>query len=115
MSEEQEVKDVSKEIPQEGDFKMKRKPGRPKKLVNKKEETTKVDLNKKEDDAVQKQSTEKVDVDAKSSDGGKMGEAHVESSKPAKQLPGERKQIERKNTKTIRTTLFMHLGIRLQG
>lgn len=99
MSEEQEVKDVSKEIPQEGDFKMKRKPGRPKKLVNKKEETTKVDLNKKEDDAVQKQSTEKVDVDAKSSDGGKMGEAHVESSKPAKQ--GEEKQEEVKEDKPV--------------
>jgi len=84
MSEEK-VKDVTEKVPEEGEFKMKRKPGRPKKLVDKKEETTKVDLNKKEENAVQEQSTEKVDVDAKSTDGGTMGETHVESKQPAEQ------------------------------
>jgi len=39
-------------VPQEGEFKMKKKPGRPKKLTNKKE-PVKLDLTKKEEDAVQ--------------------------------------------------------------
>lgn len=45
---------MSKEeqAPQEGEFKMKKKPGRPKKL-NKTDEPVKLDLTKKEDDAVQ--------------------------------------------------------------
>ena len=39
-------------VPQEGEFKMKKKPGRPKK-INKTSEPVKLDLTKKEDDAVQ--------------------------------------------------------------
>lgn len=49
-------------IPQEGEFKMKKKPGRPKKLANKKVETPKMDLNKKEEDAIQTQETSDSDV-----------------------------------------------------
>jgi hypothetical protein len=33
-------------IPQEGEFKMKKKPGRPKKLANKKLETPKIEIKK---------------------------------------------------------------------
>jgi hypothetical protein len=51
------------EVKQEGDFKIKKKPGRPRKL-NKKDETIKVDLSKKEEekkeDAVQEQTTDEV-------------------------------------------------------
>jgi len=43
-------------IPQEGEFKMKKKPGRPKKLVNKKQETPKIEF-KKEDNADTESST----------------------------------------------------------
>ena len=49
------------EVKQEGDFKIKKKPGRPRKLT-KKDETLKGDLSKKEEDkkeenAVQEQTT----------------------------------------------------------
>ena len=47
-------------VPQEGEFKMKKKPGRPKKLTTKKE-PVKLDLTKKEDDAVQELQTGNVD------------------------------------------------------
>ena len=53
---------MSEEVKQEGDFKIKKKPGRPKKLTNK-GETIKVDLSKKEEkveDAVQEQTTDEV-------------------------------------------------------
>ena len=39
-------------VPQEGEFKMKKKPGRPRKL-NKTDEPVKLDLTKKEENAVQ--------------------------------------------------------------
>ena len=48
------------EVPQEGEFKMKKKPGRPRKLTSQKE-PVKLDLNKaKEKDAVPEQKTEEV-------------------------------------------------------
>lgn len=50
---------MSEEVKQEGDFKMKKKKGRPRKLTSQ-SETVKVDLSKKEEDAVQEPSTEKV-------------------------------------------------------
>ncbi|MAO66768.1 hypothetical protein, partial [Idiomarina sp.] len=52
---------MSETVKQEGDFKIKKKPGRPKKL-NKKDEPIKVDLSKKEEDAVQEQTTDEVPV-----------------------------------------------------
>jgi len=88
-----EVKNKTEEVPQEGEFKMKRKPGRPKKLTQKKDEVTKVEL-KKEENAVQESSTEKMDVDGKSTDGGKMGETHVESSKPSTESQEVEKEEE---------------------
>ena len=53
---------MSEQVKQEGDFKIKKKPGRPKKL-NKKNETVKLDLTKKEEvkDAVSESSTVHVD------------------------------------------------------
>jgi hypothetical protein len=53
---------MSKEVKEEGSFKIKKKPGRPKKLTNN-GETIKVDLSKKEEkveDAVQEQTTDEV-------------------------------------------------------
>ena len=54
---------MAEEVKSEGAFKVKKKPGRPKKL-NKKEEPVKVDLSKKEEetkqDAVQEQTTDEV-------------------------------------------------------
>jgi len=53
---------MSEEVKEEGSFKIKKKPGRPKKLT-KKGETIKVDLSKKEEkveDAVQEQTTDEV-------------------------------------------------------
>ena len=50
---------MSEEVKEEGSFKIKKKPGRPKKLT-KQQETIKVDLSKKEEDAVQEQTTDEV-------------------------------------------------------
>ena len=53
---------MSEKVKEEGSFKVKKKPGRPKKLTNK-GETIKVDLSKKEEkveDAVQEQTTDEV-------------------------------------------------------
>ena len=50
---------MSEEVKQEGDFKIKKKKGRPRKLTSQ-NETVKVDLNKKEEDAVQEQTTDEV-------------------------------------------------------
>ena len=53
-------KNKEENVPQEGEFKMKKKPGRPKKLNTKPGETPKVDFNKKEEDAVQGETIESV-------------------------------------------------------
>ena len=52
---------MSEEVKKEGSFKVKKKPGRPRKLVSQ-DETIKVDLNKKEEDAVEEQKTDEVSV-----------------------------------------------------
>ena len=52
---------MSEEVKEEGAFKVKKKPGRPRKLVSQ-DETIKVDLNKKEEDAVEEQKTDEVSV-----------------------------------------------------
>ena len=67
-----------KDIPQEGEFKMKRKPGRPKKLAGDKK-VTKIDLTKKEEDAVPKQSTGVVDENKQATDVEKVEERAPES------------------------------------
>jgi len=50
---------MSETVKAEGDFKIKKKRGRPRKLTSQ-DETLKVDLNKKEEDAVQEQTTDEV-------------------------------------------------------
>tara|TARA_R100000455_G_C6262248_1_gene117555 strand:+ start:42 stop:1208 length:1167 start_codon:yes stop_codon:yes gene_type:complete len=49
------------EVKEEGSFKVKKKPGRPRKLVSQ-DETIKLDLNKKQEDAVEEQETNEVSV-----------------------------------------------------
>jgi len=79
-------------VPQEGEFKMKKKPGRPKKLTNKKE-PVKLDLTKKEEDAVQESSTTKVDVRELPSNGQEVGEGNTES-KTTEEVKEEKKVEE---------------------
>jgi len=80
---------MSEEVKQEGEFKVKKKPGRPKKLNKSKEENTvKVNLNKKEEDAIPESETTRVVLspDGESKEEGKesevelqpMGETHTE-------------------------------------
>ena len=52
---------MSEEVKEEGSFKVKKKPGRPRKLVSQ-DETLKVNLDKKEEDAVKEQETNEVPV-----------------------------------------------------
>jgi len=79
-------------VPQEGEFKMKKKPGRPKKLTNKKE-PVKLDLTKKEEDAIQESSTTKVDVRELPSNGQEVGEGNTES-KVTEEVKEEKKVEE---------------------
>ena len=53
---------TTEEVKQEGEFKIKKKPGRPKKLTNKSTDTPKINLNKKEEDAIQAQETSNSDA-----------------------------------------------------
>jgi len=55
-------------VPQEGEFKMKKKPGRPKKLTTKPGENPKVDLTKKQEDATTESSTVHVDENKQTGD-----------------------------------------------
>ena len=50
---------MSEQVKNEGEFKVKKKPGRPKKL-NKTDETVKIDLSKTKEDAIQEPETTKV-------------------------------------------------------
>jgi len=87
-------------VPQEGEFKMKKKRGRPKKL-NKKDEVIKVDLTKKEEDAVQEpvaeetvlQSNEQSEETGEKSEMGlqEVGETHPEEEKPSEE--GKKEEI----------------------
>ena len=67
------------EVKEEGSFKVKKKPGRPRKLVSQ-DETIKLDLNKKQEDAVEEQETNEVSV----RDGSEVSE----------EVPQENKQEE---------------------
>ena len=91
---------MSEEVKQEGEFKMKKKPGRPKKLNKSKEESTvKVDLNKKEEDAIPESEPTRVVLppDGKSKEEGTetevelqpMGEAHAEKQETTEESKEE--------------------------
>ena len=96
------TKDVSEEVKQEGEFKVKKK-RKPKKFTKAEDTVTKVEFKTKED-AVQEQSPEKVDVDAKSEDGGKMGEAHVESPKPSDESKEKTEEVKESPLEEIKVT-----------
>ena len=84
---------MSETVKQEGDFKIKKKPGRPKKL-NKKDEPIKVDLSKKEEekeDAVQEQTTDEVLVRDESP---VSEEVSKENIKETTEEPTEKKEEE---------------------
>ena len=87
---------MSEEVKQEGDFKIKKKPGRPRKLASQKEEAIKVDLSKKEEeDAVQEQTTDEVAVRDKSGTSEEVPQENVEETtkKPTKESKEEEKVI----------------------
>ena len=83
---------MSETVKQEGDFKIKKKPGRPRKL-NKKDETIKVDLSKKEEkeNAVQEQTTDEVLVRNESPI---SEEVPKEDVKETTEKPTEEKKVE---------------------
>ena len=88
---------MSEEVKQEGDFKIKKKPGRPRKLASQKEEAIKVDLSKKEEeeDAVKEQSTDEVSVRDESRTSEEVPQENVEETtkKPTKESKEEEKVI----------------------
>jgi len=87
---------MSEEVKQEGDFKIKKKPGRPRKLASQKEEAIKVDLSKKEEeDAVQEQTTDEVSVRDESGTSEEVPQENVEETteKPTEESKEEEKII----------------------
>ena len=85
---------MSEEVKQEGDFKIKKKPGRPRKLASQKEEAIKVDLSKKEEeDAVQEQTTDEVSVRDESGASEEVPQENVEET--TEELAEESKEEEK--------------------
>ena len=82
---------MSEKVKEEGSFKVKKKPGRPRKLVSQ-GETFKVDLNKKEEDAVEEQKTDEVSV----RDGSEVSEEVPQENKQetVEEPSGESKEKE---------------------
>ena len=85
---------MSEKVKEEGSFKVKKKPGRPKKLTNK-GETIKVDLSKKEEkveDAVQEQTTDEVLVRDEPKASEEVSKENIEETteKPAKESKEEK-------------------------
>ena len=93
---------MEEKVEQEGTFKVKKKPGRPKKLQNK-NEVSKVDLTKKEENAVQKQEPKKpvLQSDEQSKEKREevkvelqeLGQPHGESEKPTENVEQEKELI----------------------
>jgi hypothetical protein len=84
---------MSEKVKEEGSFKVKKKPGRPRKLVSQ-DETFKVDLNKKEEeDAVEEQKTDEVSV----RDGSEVSEEVPQENKQetVEEPSGESKEKEK--------------------
>ena len=87
---------MSEEVKQEGDFKIKKKPGRPRKLASQKEEAIKVDLSKKEEeDAIKEQSTDEVSVRDESGTSKEVPQENIEETteKPTEESKEEEKVI----------------------
>jgi hypothetical protein len=86
---------MSEEVKQEGDFKIKKKPGRPRKLASQKEKAIKVNLSKKEEeDAVKEQSTDEVSVRGESGTSEEVSQENVEET--TEELTEESKEKEEK-------------------
>ena len=85
---------MSEEVKQEGDFKIKKKRGRPRKLASQKEEAIKVNLSKKEEeDAVKEQSTDEVSVRDESGTSEEVPQENVEET--TEELTEESKKEEK--------------------
>lgn len=110
------------EVKQEGEFSLKSKKTKPKKLVDtSSKEPVKVDLTKpeaqgevipnlvkvdltetkKEEDAVQEQSTESVDVHESPTDGKEVGQAHSKPKEPTEQVTIQEITEEEVDEKTV--------------
>tara|TARA_E500000331_G_scaffold334368_1_gene359485 strand:- start:1538 stop:2707 length:1170 start_codon:yes stop_codon:yes gene_type:complete len=88
---------MSEEVKTEGEFKVKKKPGRPRKLVSQ-DETIKLDLNKKEEDAVEEQKTDEVSV----RNGSEVGEeVPQENNKETIEEPSGESEKEKKEEEVI--------------
>ena len=101
------------EVKKEGDFKIKKKPGRPRKL-NKKDEPIKVDLSKKEEekkeDAVQEQTTDEVLVRNESPISEEVSKENVEETaekpteekeevkSPIQEITGQEQEVKEEKT-----------------
>ena len=82
---------MSEEVKEEGTFKVKKKPGRPRKLVSQ-DETLKVNLDKKEEDAVEEQETNEVLVRDRSEASEEVPKENVEEK--VEEPTGESKKEE---------------------
>ena len=82
---------MSEEVKEEGTFKVKKKPGRPRKLVSQ-DETLKVNLDKKEEDAVEEQETNEVLVRDRSEASEEVSKENVEEK--VEEPTGESKKEE---------------------
>ena len=82
---------MSEEVKEEGSFKVKKKPGRPRKLVSQ-DETLKINLDKKEEDAVEEQETNEVLVRDGSEASEEVSKENVEEK--VEEPTGESKEEE---------------------
>jgi hypothetical protein len=88
------MEEKKEEVKQEGDFKMKKKVGKPKKLSNQKNVTPKIEI-KKEEDAVSESKPVLVDADKQKRDVEKVDEGTARTElQPVKELKKEENKIE---------------------
>jgi hypothetical protein len=94
----EEIKETPTGELEQGEFKLKKKPGRPKKLTNKKDETVKIDLSKKEEpkkeeDAVQTQETSNSDAVVEEKTDEASSEKVVEEVRDAEEVKEEQEIV----------------------
>ena len=82
---------MSEKVKEEGSFKVKKKPGRPRKLVSQ-DETLKINLDKKEEDAVKEQETDEVLVRDGSETSEEVSKENIEEK--VEEPTGESKEKE---------------------
>ena len=91
---------TNEEVPQEGEFKMKKKPGRPKKLSNQKQETPKIEF-KKQEDAVQTQETSNSDVVIEEEKNTTSSEKVVEEIRDAEKVESPKAEDKKEEVSVI--------------